>query len=157
MANHRKLLLPPGAELRYFKQGGGLTLFDLNGFCCSILICYDAEYPEAVRAAAEAGAQVIIVPTALVKKWSTVALQLMPTRSFENGVWLLYANHAGIENESDYFGGSCIVRPDGKDAARAGANEELIFTELDVDSVTAAQTRLPYLADVRRLRNILNE
>jgi predicted amidohydrolase len=156
IANHRKILLPPGPEARYFEQGDGLTLFDLNGFCCSILICYDAEYPEAVRAAAEAGAQLIIVPTALADKWETVAFQMMPTRAFENGVWLLYANHAGIENGSVYLGASCIVRPDGKDAMRAGTSEELIYTDLELESVSAAQARLPYLNEVGCLRNILD-
>ena len=42
-----------------------MTLFDLAGVRCAILVCYDAELPELVRATAEAGAQVIIVPTAL--------------------------------------------------------------------------------------------
>lgn len=155
IANHRKLLLPPGFERTCFTPGSGLTLFELNGVACALLICYDAEYPESVRAAAEAGAQVILVPTALVEQWATVAMQLMPTRAFENGVWLLYANHAGTENKSHYAGASCIVAPDGKDAARAGNGEELITAELDMARVTAMQARLPYLEDVKRLRQKL--
>jgi len=157
IANHRKLLLPPGMETDYFAPGDELTLFDLNGFHCALLICYDAEYPEAVRAAVEAGAQVVIVPTALVDKWGSVALQMMPTRAFENGVWLLYANHAGSENGADYLGASCIVQPNGQDAARAGAGEELIAAELDLAQVTAAQDRLPYLRQVGRMREITSK
>ncbi|NQV47056.1 MAG: carbon-nitrogen hydrolase family protein [Rhodospirillaceae bacterium] len=156
IANHRKMLLPPpGFEGKYFKPGDGLTLFDLNGLCCAILICYDAEFPESVRAAVEAGAQVILVPTALVDKWPSVAWQMMPTRAFENGVWLLYANHAGAENGADYLGASCIVAPDGTDAARAGVEEQLIFADVDSESVTAAQERLPYLKNLGRLRDIV--
>jgi predicted amidohydrolase len=155
VANHRKLVLPPGFETTYFAPGAGLTLFDLAGVRCGLLICYDAEHPETVRAAAEAGAQVVIVPTALVQQWGTVALQLMPTRAFENGVWLLYANHAGSENNSRYLGASCIVAPDGKDAARAGAQEELIVADLDMARVAAMQARLPYLRDVKQLRRAL--
>jgi predicted amidohydrolase len=155
IANHRKLTIPPGFESRYFAAGEALTLFDLEGARCAILICYDAEYPEAVRAAAEAGAQVIIVPTALVDEFGAVAFQMMPTRAFENGVWLLYANHAGAESGSRYLGASCIVAPDGRDVARAGSGEQLICADLELASVAAAQARLPYLRNVRRLRTIL--
>lgn len=155
VANHRKLILPPGFEARYFEPGNGLTLLDLDGYRCALLVCYDAEFPEPVRAAAEAGAEIIIAPTALIDAWGSVAFQMMPTRAFENGVWLLYANHAGVENGSRYLGASCIVAPDGSDAARAGAAEELIHAELDRENVSAAQARLPYLKDVGRLRNII--
>ena len=155
VANHRKLLLPPGFETNYFEPGDGLTLFELNGVRCSILVCYDAEFPETVRAAAEAGAQVVLVPTALVDNWSSVARQLIPARAFENGVWLLYANHAGRENGSRYLGASCIVAPDGSDAARAGDGEEVIVADIDLQRVAAAQNRLPYLKDVQRLRSLL--
>jgi predicted amidohydrolase len=155
-ANHRKLLLPPGFELEYFQPGESLTLFDLHGMRCAMLICYDAEYPEAVRACAQAGAEVVIVPTALVDNWGSVAHQLMPTRAFENGVWLLYANHAGEENGYRYLGASCIVAPDGKDAARAGDKQSLISYEINSDPVTSARDRLPYLKEVITLEKILS-
>lgn len=151
VANHRKLLLPPGFEAEYFTRGSGLTLFDLGGLRCAILICYDAEFPETVRAAAQAGAQVVIVPTALNDAWAVVAEQVMPTRAFENGVWLLYANHAGTEGGISYSGGSCIASPDGSDAARAGAEECLITAELGTEQVEVSQARLPYLEGVKKL------
>ncbi len=152
VANHRKMLLPPGFEAGSFAQGSGLTLFDLAGIRCAILICYDAEFPESVRAVAEAGAQLVIVPTALTDNWATVARQLMPTRAFENGVWLIYANHAGFEGDLNYLGESCIVAPDGSDAARAGSDQQMISAQIDLKRVVKAQARLPYLQDVKRLR-----
>lgn len=152
LANHRKLLLPPGFESRYFKPGQNLSLFDLHGLRCAMLVCYDVEYPESVRAAAEAGAELVIVPTALSENWGVVAHKMVPTRAFENGVWLIYANHAGIENNIAYFGGSCIVAPDGQDAARAGCEETLISAVIDLEAVAKAQARLPYLKEVSGLR-----
>lgn len=153
LANHRKLMLPPGFETDYFTAGSSTTLFDLNGLRCAILVCYDAEYPEAVRAMADAGAQVVIVPTALVDSWPVVAHKVMPTRAFENGVWLLYANHAGREGSLNYLGESCIVSPDGQDAARAGADECLLVADLDAEQVAICQARLPYLQGVEMLRD----
>lgn len=154
IANHRKLLIPPGFEQDYFTCGQRYTIFDLIGMRCALLVCYDAEFPESVRAAALAGAQLVIVPTALGEQWPSVAHQLMPTRSFENGIWLMYANHAGAENGLRYLGASCIVEPNGKDAARAGSDQQLISAEIDTASVATAQKRLPYLVDRRRLEGI---
>ena len=154
LGNHRKLMIPPGFEREYFSTGNSYTFFTLNGVRCSILICYDAEFPESVRAVAEAGAELVIVPTALVEQWESVALQLMPTRAFENGVWIMYANHAGTENGFKYAGKSCILTPVGKDAARAPLTESVITATIDTSQVKSAQERLPYLKEVKELSNI---
>jgi predicted amidohydrolase len=103
-----------------------------------------------------AGAQIVAVPTALAAQWHNVAYQLIPTRAFENGVWLLYANHAGEEFGQRYLGASCIIAPDGKDAARAGDEETLISARIDLEAVTNAQKRLPYLVDGAKLRGNLS-
>jgi len=78
----------------------------------------------------------------------------MPTRAFENGVWLMCANHAGAERGIRYPGASCIVAPDGIDAARAGAAQQIISASIDITGVTAAQNRLPYLKDVTLLQDV---
>ena len=157
IANHRKLMLPPGFESNYFAAGSQSTTFDLHGFKVAMLICYDAEYPEAVRQMALVGAHLVLVPTALASNWGVVSEKLMPTRAFENGVWVVYANHAGQENELAYYGGSCIVSPEGNDAARAGSSECVIQAQLDKNSVLAAQKRLPYLQGVPDLHNKLRD
>src|SRR5262249_24487797 len=125
--------------------------FTLHGLRLALLICYDAEFPEAVRGAAREGAQAIIVPTALADRWQVVATRVMPARAFENGVYLVYANHAGREGDITYVGASCIRNPDGEDIARAGAMEELILGSLCAKDVFKAQARLPYLKDLHRL------
>lgn len=156
ICNRRKLLLPPGFEGEYFAPSdAGLTCFDLHGLRCAIVICYEVEFPEVIRSIVESGAQVVLVPTALGAQWRNVAHQLIPTRAFENGVWLLYANHAGEENGLRYLGNSCIVAPNGSVAARAGAGEELISATLALDEVDHAQARLPYLRDLKSLRKLL--
>lgn len=147
LANHRKLVLPPGFEPTFFQAGEGPTLFDLDGARIAILICYDAEFPEAVRYVAAQGAELVVVPTALGSQWGNVAYQVMPTRSFENGVFLVYANHSGRERDVEYLGASCIVAPDGHDLARAGGGEEILVSDLRCAAVKTAQTRLPYLRD----------
>lgn len=143
---HRKLVLPPGFERDVFSRGEQLQLHMVGDIRLAMLICYDAEFPESVRAAARAGAQLVVVPTALGAQWQQVALHVMRSRAFENGVWLAYANHAGQENGLDYAGLSCIVTPFGQDAARAGRQDEVISSVIDTAAVGEAQERLPYIA-----------
>jgi predicted amidohydrolase len=119
-ANHRKLQLPSDYERENFMRGGRLTLLDLAGWKAALLVCYDVEFPEAVRACALGGAELVVVPTALRDRWGFVANTMIPTRAFENGVFLLYANYAGSEGDWNYLGASCAIGPDGSEIARAG-------------------------------------
>ena len=151
LANHHKQLNSPGSfEEDYFTPGDHRTELEYGGLKIAILICYEVEFPEAVRRAALAGAELVLVPTALVDQWGVVADRVVPARAFENGVWLAYANHAGHENGFDYLGGSKIVAPDGRIEADAGAEPGLITANVDRERVAAAQTRLPYLRDYKR-------
>ena len=155
LANHRKLVIPPGFELNHFAAGAGTTLFTLGGVRLAVLICYDAEFPEAVRHAALAGAQCMLVPTALRDVWGVVANRVMPARAFENGVYLVYCNHAGREGDLAYLGASCIASPMGEDLARAGSGEQVIVAEIDPQKVATAQARLPYFHDLPALQKRL--
>ncbi len=153
LANHRKQLNSPGSfEEACFVPGERTTSLTWRGIEIAILICYEVEFPEAVRCAAAAGAELVLVPTALADQWGVVADCVVPARAFENGVWLAYANHAGSENGLDYLGASKIVAPDGRIAAAAGAEEALIAAPIDTGRVEAAQRRLPYLRDYQRYR-----
>ncbi|MDT8328581.1 MAG: carbon-nitrogen hydrolase family protein [Roseovarius sp.] len=151
IGHHRKLLLPPGFEGDHFSVGTGCELFELGGFTVATLVCYDVEFPENLRHVALAGADIVAVPTALGASWGVVSEKLVPTRAFENGVYLCYANYCGTENGLEYFGGSCVVCPDGKDLARAAQDPTLIEARLAKSAVSAAQARLPYHRDRLRL------
>jgi predicted amidohydrolase len=143
----RKLIIPPGFERDIFSAGKGCSTFDYMGLKIATLICYDAEFPETVRYVAGQGADLVLVPTALGDQWGWVARTMMPTRAYENGVFLAYANSAGTENGLTFLGESVIAAPDGTECARAGSAPEILIAEIDKSRVTVAQKRLPYLAD----------
>ncbi|MFZ7091759.1 carbon-nitrogen hydrolase family protein [Primorskyibacter sp. 2E233] len=149
LGGHRKLAIPPGFERQYFTPGQGCRLFTYRGVRIATLICYDAEFPETARHVASLGAELILVPTALGAQWEWVAQRMIPTRAYENGVYLAYANSAGTENGMRFLGQSFIATPDGQELARAGSQPEVIYATLQLDKVSAAQTRLPYLRDIK--------
>ena len=150
--NHRKRVLPTPYEAGLFNVGEGRSVFTLDGGLeAGLLICYEAEFPEAVRACAVAGAELVIVPTALGVDWPVVSRQVIPARAFENGVFMVYANHAGEEGGTDYIGDSVIVSPLGEDLARAGDGEALIAADIDSSVLPAIRERLPFLRDYNSL------
>ena len=149
---HRKLAIPPGFETDHFARGQGCTLFTFRGLRIVTLICYDAEFPETARHVASLGADLILVPTALGAQWGWVSNSMIPTRAYENGVFLAYANSAGVENGMRFLGESFIAAPDGQELVRADAKAGVIFAEIERARVTAAQARLPYLNDLKTLR-----
>ena len=153
IANHRKRLPSPQSfEVTTFAKGPSVTFADLGDLRVAIIICYEVEFPESLRQAAQGGAHLVLVPTALGADWGIVAEKMVPTRAFENGVWLAYADHAGEEGGLAFYGGSRIVAPDGQDVAVAGPGREgLISADVDLARVAAAQARLPYLENCAEL------
>lgn len=151
LGQHRKLLFPPGFERDHFTPGRSCTIFTYRGVRIATLICYEAELPETARHVALLGAELILVPTALGAQWEWVSQRMIPTRAYENGVYLGYANSAGTDNGMHFLGQSFIATPDGQELARAGAQPEIIYGTLQLEKVPAAQARLPYLKDRQSL------
>jgi 5-aminopentanamidase len=143
LGHYRKRLLLPGFKATYFTKGESDGLFHWSGFNIGMLICYDAEFPELTRELALKGAYIILVPTALGSKWGWVAQQMMSTRGYENGVYFVYANYCGEENNIAFLGERFIASLLGQVVARAGSKEALIVAQVNLEKVRTAQKRLP--------------
>jgi 5-aminopentanamidase len=122
------------------------------GLKLGILICYDVEFPENVRRLALAGAQAVLVPTALPAGPHArfIARQIVSVRAFENQIFIAYANHCGADERFTYAGLSTIAAPDGSTIAAAGAAEEtLLIAEIEPGNYTDSMEQNTYLADLR--------
>ena len=149
---YRKGHLYGDAERAAFTPGGDPPqVFDFAGIRTGMLICYDVEFPEYVRTLALAGAELVLVPTALPAGPISrrVADMVVPTRAFENGLFIVYADLCGEEGALSYSGRSVIVGPDGDDLARAGTRETLLIAELDPSAYDDCRKQNPYLIDRR--------
>jgi len=149
IANARKTHLFGAEEKRLFTPGGALTLATIDAMRLGILICYDVEFPEAVRALALQGAEIVVVPTALMRPFERIARWLVPVRAFENQVFVAYANRCGREGDLEYCGESCIIAPDGSELARAGRAEKLVVADVDPADYARSREDNPYLTDRR--------
>ncbi|WP_090820679.1 carbon-nitrogen hydrolase family protein [Arthrobacter sp. yr096] len=125
------------------------AVVDFNGIRTSMLICYDVEFPEAVRAAATRGAELLLVPTALSAGFDNVPQVLIRARALESQLNVAYANHSGHEDVYTFLGGSVVAGPDGSLLAAAGESPTLLFAEVGTETVKAARSEVPYLRERR--------
>lgn len=127
-----------------------VCIIPCHGVNIALLICYDVEFPETVRAAARAGAHLVAVATAQMKPFDFVNKHLIATRAWENQLYVAYVNQTGREEHLEYVGLSLVAGPDGQVIAQASeTQEQLLYAEIDPSQVIQAQRDNPYLTDLR--------
>ncbi|MFJ2114611.1 carbon-nitrogen hydrolase family protein [Streptomyces sp. NPDC087850] len=150
LANYRKTHLFGDFERAWFTPGElPVVQAELAGLRLGIMICYDVEFPENVRAHALAGTDLLLVPTAQMHPFQFVAESLVPVRAFENQLYVAYVNRTGEEGAFEFVGLSCLAAPDGATRTRAGRGEELVLGEVDTGLLSASRAANPYLRDRR--------
>ncbi|GAA0648419.1 carbon-nitrogen hydrolase family protein [Streptomyces thermocarboxydovorans] len=150
LANYRKTHLFGCFERDHFTPGEQQVVqAELNGLTVGLLICYDVEFPENVRAHALAGTDLLLVPTAQMHPFQFVAESVVPVRAFENQMYVAYVNRVGPEGEFEFVGLSVLAGPDGVARTRAGRTEELLLADVDPVLLAASREQNPYLKDRR--------
>ncbi len=122
-----------GEEKRWFAPGNtGFRVFEWRGARIGIMICYDWRFPEAARALALRGADIICHPSDLVTSaeiWGVT----MRARAIENRVFIATANRTGAEGAGAariaFTGCSRILSCSGRVLAAADAESETLLAE----------------------------
>ncbi|MFE9599529.1 carbon-nitrogen hydrolase family protein [Streptomyces hokutonensis] len=150
LANYRKTHLFGDFERAHFTPGKQpVVQAELNGLTVGLMICYDVEFPEPVRAHALAGTDLLLVPTANMHPFQLVAESVVPVRAWENQMYVAYINRIGQEGEFDFFGLSTLAGPDGVARTKAGRGEELLLGDVDPAFLAESRAANPYLQDRR--------
>jgi predicted amidohydrolase len=128
------------------KKGNEYTVFDLKGWKCGILICYDNNIVENVRATTLLGAEIIFMPHVTMctpstrpgagfvnkKLWDNrindpTSLRIefeglkgrawlmkwLPARAYDNGVYVVFSNTIGMDDDQLKNGCSMVIDPFG--------------------------------------------
>lgn len=129
---HKAHLPYCGADRFIHKGDTGFQVFDTPAGRIGMLICYDLRFPEAARALALRGADIIALPTNWPIGAETAPEFMARARAFENRVFVIACNRVGVERGAHYIGRSCIVAPSGRHLADASpSEEEIIFADID--------------------------
>lgn len=148
--NYRKTHLFGDYERELFAAGSSPNrVAKIGDWSIGMLICYDLEFPEAARLVALQGADLIIVPTALMKPYDRIPDLLIPARAYENQLYVAYANYCGAESNLHYCGKSTIACPDGSVYSQADDSETIIIGELSRNSLQRSRELNSYLSDRR--------
>jgi predicted amidohydrolase len=151
LASYRKTHLFGDIDRGRFEPGSDLVVqFPLGQLTCGLAICYDVEFPELARAHGDAGTDLLVAPTGLMRPFEVVSRILVPARAYENQMYVAYANRCGAEGDLEYCGLSCVVGPGGDDVARAGAGETLLVADVGRDVLAASRAVNTHLQDRRR-------
>jgi predicted amidohydrolase len=158
---HRKVYLPTYGmfdEQRYFARGDRVRAFDTRFGRVAILICEDLWHPSTIYLAALDGAQAILCPSTSPLRGLTEgrpqddnaryweALNRTYAETF--GLFMIYGNRVGFEDGVGFWGGSEVVDPFGKRAAKANYYEEdFIVAEIALEAVRRKRTAAPLLRD----------
>jgi predicted amidohydrolase len=160
LGHHRKVHLPP-SELEAFRPGSGFRAFDTPLGRVGMLICYDKVFPEAARALALDGADIV----ASLSAWPTCRFDpatriphdrqtrqfnlLDQARAVENQVVWVSANVAGRAGALRFMGQAKVVAPDGTILARTGGRAGIAVARVDVrGEVNGARGFFAHLADM---------
>ncbi|MBI5561088.1 MAG: acyltransferase [Deltaproteobacteria bacterium] len=113
--NEKKIFSPGNTPFKVYSAGKAKV---------GMMVCFDWFFPEAARALAVKGADIICHPSNLVLPYCPEA---MVTRCIENRVFAITANRVGVENRRrgerlKFIGTSEIISPKGEIMRRASRN-----------------------------------
>jgi predicted amidohydrolase len=147
-------------ELQYCRGGNKLSLFEIDGVTCTMVICRDGRHPELYRVPAMAGAQILFHPSCSSDEIEAVCWKRTSGRAQQpvgpnSKIFHCVANTVGEspDGKQTSSGSSFIREPNGIPLAEAGYyQEEMITAVLDLSRadrsyVRDSMTNPPFLAD----------
>ncbi len=155
---HRKVNLPTYGKLEEGKHVAAGRFVETHAmdedWRAGLLICADAWNPALTHLAFLHGATLLIVPVssgveAVGADFDNPAGWALTVRFYAMmyGAPVIMVNRTGTEKDLNFWGGSRIIDPFGRELAVAGQGEEMITAELDYDQVRKARYLLPTVRD----------
>lgn len=161
LGNHRKVHQPLREDASY-ASGTGFAAFDTPVGRIGMLICYDKAFPEAARALALDGAQIIVCVSAWPgsrtnapenladDRWTRRFDLFDRARALENQVVWLSANQAGTFGTLRFVCSAKVVDPGGDVLATTGVVPGMAVADIDVPAaLEGARRHMGHLRDRR--------
>ncbi len=160
---HRKVYLPTYRlfdDARFFAPGNAFRAFDTRLGRMGLLICEDAWHISSPYVLWQDGADFLIDVSASPGYGVSSREELANAETVKNFLqtyasllttYVVFSNRVGMEDGIAFWGGSCVLAPDGTTIAAAPQLEEaLTFAEIDADALRRARIGLPTLRDEQR-------
>lgn len=161
---YRKMHIPDDPlyyEKFYFTPGDlGFQSHATEFAKLGVLVCWDQWFPEAARATALSGAQILFYPTAIGwlegetpetnqaqhSAWEVI----QRSHAVANGVFVAAVNRVGKEGSLRFWGQSFVCDPFGRVLDRASQDaEEILVVPCDLSLIEQTRRNWPFLRDRR--------
>lgn len=164
LGKYRKQHIPddPGYYEKYYFAPGdnGYQVFDTSAGKIGVLICWDQWFPEAARATALKGAEIIFYPTAIgwtssdsneIKTEELNAWKVMhQSHAIANGIPVVAVNRVGEENGLKFWGNSFVCNAFGRIVnSMSEDKEEVSVVNISKEDTMFYRQRWPFLRDRR--------
>ena len=134
-----------------YRPGNRSVLAQTDFGTLGLTVCYDVRFPHLYRQLAQAGAQILTVPSAFspvtgAAHWDV----LLRARAIETGCYVLAPAQTGVHDaargkQRETYGHSMAISPWGDVLADAGTDPGLIYVDLNLSEVSKARQRIPSL------------
>ncbi len=134
-----------------YRPGEVATLADIGLAKLGMTVCYDIRFPYLYRALAQAGADILTVPSAFSQVTGAAHWEvLLRARAIETGSYVLAPAQTGTHKATrgktrKTYGHSLAVAPWGEVIADGGTDPGVIYVDLDLGKVSQARKRIPSL------------
>jgi predicted amidohydrolase len=138
-----------------YRPGDRAVLAHTDFAALGMTICYDIRFPHLYRSLAQAGAQVLTVPSAFSPVTGSAHWEpLLRARAIETGSYVLApaqtGTHAATRGKArQTYGHSMAIAPWGEVLLDAGTEPGVFLVELELEQVATARARVPSLSHDR--------
>lgn len=140
-----------------YRAGAQAVLAETPFGKIGMTVCYDLRFPHLYRRLAQAGAQILTVPSAFNHTTGSAHWEvLLRARAIETGCFVLAPAQTGLHAQTvgkgrRTHGHSLVVAPWGEVLADGGDQAGVTFADLDLDEVAKARSRIPSLLHDRQI------
>lgn len=144
----------PWNEHLSFQPGDRMEAAELGGARVATVICNDMWHPVVPWLAAQAEAEVLVVPVASMEGADPVGIRRTWQVILEHAAILLqcyvvFVNRCGQDSGVSFWGGSRVLGPDGALITLLGNDPAAAAVELNLDAVRSLRAEVPILAEGR--------
>ena len=136
-------------EDQFYNAGNETVITQIDKIKFGLSVCYDLRFPELYRLYAKERVDVIIDianwPIPRIDHWKT----LLKSHAIANQCFMIGVNRVGTDPFNTYNGCSAVFNPMGNEIILVENEEKIIEAEIDLDTVGATRSKLPFLNDIK--------
>lgn len=133
-------------ESDFIQAGNEIVTVETPFGKLGLAVCYDIRFPELFRCLFNAGAEIIVLPSAFTVKTGNAHWDvLLRSRAIENFCYVIGAGQAGVHtNKRATYGNSLIAEPWGSVVSRLGSSDAgIAYAEIDLSKLHAIRQSIP--------------